>query len=378
MVSDEKFTKISNVNIKNRRGVISAEVLIEEIPVLDESYGVISESRKEIANIIHGKDDRVVVIVGPCSIHDTKAALEYATRLKKEMAKYKENIFVIMRVYFEKPRTTIGWKGLINDPDMNNSYDINKGLRLARKLLSDITAMGIPCATEFLDVVTPQYYSELISWGAIGARTVESQVHRELASGLSCPVGFKNATNGDIQVAVDAVKSAIYPHQFLGFTKAGTTAIYETMGNKDGHVILRGGATGPNFTKEFVDDCIARLKKSDVDTKVMIDCSHGNSHKDHKNQQSVLSDICGQIASSKDVFGIMIESNLVAGNQDINKKPLEYGKSVTDKCVDFDETIVMLEMISKAVQKRKDAQKKAKTSKNKKKVENDEAQISLL
>ncbi|AJC49021.1 3-deoxy-7-phosphoheptulonate synthase [Allofrancisella guangzhouensis] len=370
MIDDKKFAKVSNVNIQKKKVLIPAEVLIEEIPLSKESYNTVKKSREDVADIIHGKDDRVLVVVGPCSIHDTDAALEYAAKLKKEVKKFEKEILILMRVYFEKPRTTIGWKGLINDPNLNNSYDINKGLRLARKLLSDITAMGIACATEFLDVITPQYFAELVSWGAIGARTVESQVHRELASGLSAPIGFKNATNGDIQVAVDAIKAATYSHHFLSTTKAGATAIYETKGNKNGHVILRGGASGPNFSKEHVDECIAKLKKAGLDTKVMIDCSHGNSQKDHSKQKAVLADICKQIAQSNDIFGIMIESNLVAGSQDINKKPLEYGKSVTDACVSFDETVEMLEMLSEAVQQRRNSQEKKEVK--------EESQFSLL
>ncbi|KEI35706.1 3-deoxy-7-phosphoheptulonate synthase [Allofrancisella frigidaquae] len=370
MIGDKRFDKVSNINIEKEKVLIPAEVLIQEIPLLKGSYETVKKSRKEVANVIHGNDDRVIVVVGPCSIHDPKAALEYATKLKEQVKKFEKNIIIVMRVYFEKPRTTIGWKGLVNDPDLDNSYRINKGLQIARQLLSDITNMGLPCATEFLDVITPQYFAELISWGAIGARTVESQIHRELASGLSAPIGFKNATNGDIQVAVDAIKSATYPHHFLSTTKSGSTAIFATKGNKNGHIILRGGASGPNFSKEHVDECIAKLKKAGLDTKVMIDCSHGNSQKDHSKQKTVLTDICKQIAQSNDVFGVMIESNLVAGNQDINKKPLEYGKSVTDACVSFDETIEMLEMLSKAVQQRRISQEKKEVK--------EESQFSLL
>ncbi|QIV96112.1 3-deoxy-D-arabinoheptulosonate-7-phosphate synthase [Allofrancisella inopinata] len=370
MIGDKRFDKVSNINIEKEKVLIPAEVLIQEIPLLKGSYETVKKSRKEVANVIHGNDDRVVVVVGPCSIHDPKAALEYATKLKEQVKKFEKNIIIVMRVYFEKPRTTIGWKGLVNDPDLDNSYRINKGLQIARQLLSDITNMGLPCATEFLDVITPQYFAELISWGAIGARTVESQIHRELASGLSAPIGFKNATNGDIQVAVDAIKSATYPHHFLSTTKSGSTAIFATKGNKNGHIILRGGASGPNFSKEHVDECIAKLKKAGLDTKVMIDCSHGNSQKDHSKQKTVLTDICKQIAQSDDVFGVMIESNLVAGNQDINKKPLEYGKSVTDACVNFDETLEMLEMLSKAVQQRRISQEKKEVK--------EESQFSLL
>lgn len=371
MIGDKKFDKVSNINIRKEKVLIPAEVLIQEIPLLNTSYETVRKSRKEVAEIIHGRDDRVAVVVGPCSIHDPKAAIEYATKLKEQVKKFEKDILIIMRVYFEKPRTTIGWKGYVNDPDLDNTYNINKGLRLARTLLSDLTNMGLPCATEFLDVITPQYFAELISWGAIGARTVESQVHRELASGLSAAIGFKNATNGDVQVAVDAIKSATYSHHFLSTTKSGSTAIFETKGNQNGHVILRGGASGPNFSKKHVDECIAKLEKANIDTKVMIDCSHGNSQKDHNKQKVVLTDICKQISQSNNVFGIMIESNLKAGNQNINKKPLEYGVSVTDACVDFEETTEMLEMLSKAVRARRKSQAKEQAAK-------EESQISLL
>jgi 3-deoxy-7-phosphoheptulonate synthase len=359
MIDDKKFDKVLNINIKKEKVLIPAEVLIGEIPLLKSSYEIIKKSRKEIAEVIHGRDDRIAVVVGPCSIHDTDAAIEYATKLKEQVKRFEKDIIIIMRVYFEKPRTIIGWKGLINDPNLDDSFFINKGLRLARTLLSDITDMGLPCATEFLDVITPQYFAELISWGAIGARTVESQVHRELASGLSAAIGFKNATNGNIQVAVDAIKSATYSHHFLSTTQSGSTAIFETKGNQDGHIILRGGASGTNYSKKHVDLSIEKLKKSGLDTKVMIDCSHGNSQKDHSKQKVVLADICQQIKTNNNVFGVMIESNLVAGNQNINKKPLEYGKSVTDACVDFEETIEMLEMLAKAVQGRRNSREKA-------------------
>jgi 3-deoxy-7-phosphoheptulonate synthase len=353
MIDNINFSKVSNVNIQKKKVLIPAEVLIEELPLLEESFNTIIKSRNEVADIIHGRDDRIIAVIGPCSIHDTTSAIEYAKKLKEQVKNFDKEVLILMRVYFEKPRTTIGWKGLINDPNLNNSCDINKGLRQARKLLSDITYLGMPCATEFLDVITPQYFAELISWGAIGARTVESQVHRELASGLSAAIGFKNATNGDIQVAVDAVKAATYSHHFLSTTKAGATAIYETKGNQNCHIILRGGASGPNFEKKFVDDCIARLQKAGSDSKVMIDCSHGNSSKDYKNQKPVLENICEQISTSNNVLGVMIESNLVAGNQNIDKKPLVYGQSVTDACVDFDETIQMLQMLSTAVKNRR-------------------------
>ena len=349
MISSEQATKISNLNISDKKVLIPAECFIEQIPVSKESENIIVKSRLDIENVIHSNDDRIVVIVGPCSIHDTDSAIEYAQKLKKEMAKHKNELVIIMRVYFEKPRTTIGWKGLINDPNLNGTYDINKGLKLARTLLSNITNMGVPCSTEFLDVITPQYLAELVSWGAIGARTVESQVHRELASGLSCPIGFKNATNGDTQVAVDAVSSATYSHHFISSTKSGASAIFKTKGNKAGHVILRGGTSGPNYEKEFVDVCVEKLQKANLPEKIMIDCSHGNSSKDYKKQKLVLESICEQIKVSDNVFGVMIESNLKEGKQDINNKPLEYGKSVTDACVSFEETEVMLEMLANAV-----------------------------
>ena len=342
--------KTDNTRISDKRTLVPSGVIHEEHSITKTASATVISARKVISNILHNKDDRLVVVVGPCSVHDVKAAKEYADLLLEEAKKHANELVVVMRVYFEKPRTTVGWKGLINDPDLDNSFKINKGLRLARQLLLDISDKGLPCATEFLDVISPQYISDLISWGAIGARTTESQVHRELASGLSCPIGFKNATNGAVGIAVDAVKASKSKHHFLGVTKQGTTAIFETSGNSDAHIILRGGSDGPNYTREHVASTAESLNKNELPYKVMVDCSHGNSNKDYKRQSIVIDDVCQQICSgAKDLLGVMIESNLKAGNQSIFVTPLEYGKSITDACVDWEETRVMLEKLAQSV-----------------------------
>lgn len=343
-----------NVRIQNRRPLVPAGIIREELPITKFASAMIHQTRNEISDILHGKDDRLIVVVGPCSVHDVKAAREYAAHLHPKAMQYKNELVVIMRVYFEKPRTTVGWKGLINDPDLDNSFNINKGLRSARALLLDISDMGLPCATEFLDVVSPQYISDLISWGAIGARTTESQVHRELASGLSCPIGFKNATNGDVSIAIEAVKAAKSRHHFLGITKQGTTAIFETKGNLDTHIILRGGKANPNYAKVHVDSASKLLVQHQLPQKIMIDCSHGNSNKDYKRQSLVLDNICEQLhQGEQNILGIMIESNLKPGNQSIFIESLEYGKSITDACVGWQETETMLEKIANAVSLRR-------------------------
>jgi 3-deoxy-7-phosphoheptulonate synthase len=292
--------------------------------------------------------------VGPCSIHDPKAAIEYAKKLKNLESSLSSELKIVMRVYFEKPRTTVGWKGLINDPNLDDSYDVNKGLREARKILLNINEIGLPAATEYLDIITPQYISDLISWGAIGARTTESQVHRELASGLSCPVGFKNSTNGSIQVAIDAIGSASQPHIFLSITKEGKSAIFNSSGNKDCHVILRGGKI-PNFESKFIKETSSILAKSGNSTSLMVDMSHGNSQKQFKKQLLVNKDIADQIASGeRSIFGVMIESHLVEGNQSIGpKESLTYGQSITDACVSWEDTEVMLKLLSSAVKSRR-------------------------
>ena len=328
--------------------------VIEKLPISEKVSELVFNSRNEISDILHGNEDRLVVVVGPCSIHDPKAAIEYAKKLKTLEKDLKDQLKIVMRVYFEKPRTTVGWKGLINDPDLNNSYDVNKGLKVARKLLLKINELGLPAGTEFLDMITPQYISDLISWGAIGARTTESQVHRELASGLSCPVGFKNSTNGSIQVAIDAIGSASQPHIFLSITKEGKSAIFNSSGNKDCHVILRGGKI-PNFESKFIKETSNLLSNSGNPSSLMVDMSHGNSQKQFKKQLLVNKDIADQIASGeRSIFGVMIESNLVEGNQSIGpKESLTYGQSITDACVNWEDTEIMLNLLSSAVKSRR-------------------------
>ena len=328
--------------------------VISEFPITPPVSELVFKSRQNISDIIHGRDDRLVVVVGPCSIHDPKAAIEYAKKLKNLESSLSSELKIVMRVYFEKPRTTVGWKGLINDPNLDDSYDVNKGLREARKILLNINEIGLPAATEYLDIITPQYISDLISWGAIGARTTESQVHRELASGLSCPVGFKNSTNGSIQVAIDAIGSASQPHIFLSITKEGKSAIFNSSGNKDCHVILRGGKI-PNFESKFIKETSNILAKSENPTSLMVDMSHGNSQKQFKKQLLVNKDIADQIASGeRSIFGVMIESHLVEGNQSIGpKESLTYGQSITDACVSWEDTEVMLKLLSSAVKSRR-------------------------
>lgn len=343
-----------NVRIKDKRTLVPSSVLHKEYPITKNSVKTVISARKAISNILQNRDERMIIVVGPCSVHDVKSAKEYARLLLQEAKKHISELVIIMRVYFEKPRTTIGWKGLINDPDLSNSFRINKGLRMARQLLLDISNMGLPCATEFLDVISPQYISDLIAWGAIGARTTESQTHRELASGLSCPVGFKNGTKGNIGIAVDAVRAAASKHHFLGVTKQGATAIFETTGNKDTHIILRGGENGPNYFRKYVDETAKLLQEYNLPHKIMIDCSHGNSRKDHKKQSLVVDDICKQYNDSgKNILGVMIESNLREGNQSIFVTPLEYGKSITDACVGWKETVQMIDKLAYIVKKRK-------------------------
>ena len=317
---------------------------------------LVHDSRQSVHRILHGMDDRLAVVIGPCSIHDTKAALDYARRLKAERDRFSGELEIIMRVYFEKPRTTVGWKGLINDPHMDGSFNINEGLRIARGLLLEINEMGLPAGCEFLDMITPQYIADLVSWGAIGARTTESQVHRELASGLSCPVGFKNGTDGNVRIAVDAMKAASHPHHFLSVTKGGHSAIVSTSGNEDCHVILRGGKT-PNFDAPSVEAACAEMAKAGLAQRVMIDASHANSNKKPENQPAVCQDVAGQIAGGETrIMGLMIESNLVAGRQDlVPGQPLTYGQSVTDGCIDWDSSVAVLEGLAQAVKERRRA-----------------------
>jgi len=342
--------KTSDLRISGRQEVISANTLIAEQPISDISSEVVSNARQEFSDILYKKNNRLAVLVGPCSIHDTDAAMEYAQLLLNERNILKDELLLIMRVYFEKPRTTVGWKGLINDPDLDNSFNIDKGLSISRQLLRDINDLGMPAGTEFLDVITPQYIADLISWGAIGARTTESQVHRELASGSSCPIGFKNATNGGIQVAADAIGSAMHPHKFLSVTKEGKAAVFSSSGNKDCHVILRGGKE-PNYEKEFIDETSAILKKNSLEESIMVDMSHGNSSKQHRRQIEVCNDIADQIESGENrITGVMIESNLIEGNQKADDLDnLVYGQSITDACINWDDTKECLHRLAESV-----------------------------
>ena len=334
--------------------LISPAALISELPVSDTTTQTVSHARRAIHNILTGEDPRILVVTGPCSIHDPDAARDYAERLQATASRLADDLFIVMRVYFEKPRTTVGWKGLINDPDLNDTFNINKGLHLARSLLLDLGDMGVPCGTEYLDLISPQYIADLIAWGAIGARTTESQTHRELASGLSCPVGFKNATDGDVQVAVDAIGSASQPHHFLSVTKGGHSAIFKTAGNQDCHVILRGGKQ-PNYDMFSTDDTAALLAKANLPARIMIDASHANSRKIPARQIHVVQDIATQIArGNQDIFGIMIESHLVEGRQDVrDDQPLAYGQSITDPCISWTDTYTVLEELAAASRERR-------------------------
>ncbi len=345
---------IDDVRIKDIKELAPPIHMLREFPATPKSAETAFEARAAIHRILFGADDRLLVVIGPCSIHDTDAAMEYARRLKAEADRLKNDLLVVMRVYFEKPRTTVGWKGLINDPFMDGSFRINDGLRLARKLLWEVNELGLPAGTEFLDMITPQYIADLISWGAIGARTTESQVHRELASGLSCPVGFKNGTDGNIRIAVDAIKAAQSPHHFLSVTKAGHSAIVSTGGNEDCHLILRGGK-GPNYDAASVDAACKELASSGVPGKLMVDFSHANSRKQHKLQVDVARDVAGQMANGEDrIIGVMVESHLKEGRQDL--KPgveLEYGKSVTDACIGWEDSLTVLDVLAEAVRQRR-------------------------
>ena len=311
---------------------------------------MIAKGRRQTAAVLKGEDDRLVVVVGPCSIHDPAAGLEYARRLRQIADAFAADLCIVMRVYFEKPRTIVGWKGLINDPHLDDSYAINDGLRTARRFLLNVAELGVPAGTEFLDPITPQFIADLVSWGAIGARTVESQVHRELASGLSMPVGFKNGTGGTIQIAIDAVRSSAHPHRFLSVTKQGVAAIVATAGNPECHVILRGGAQGPNYSAAQVAEVAAKLKKENLPPRVMVDCSHANSGKSHERQPDVMRDIAAQVAGgSRDIFGIMLESFLVDGRQDHQQgKALVFGQSITDACLSWTDTVPVLETLASA------------------------------
>jgi 3-deoxy-7-phosphoheptulonate synthase len=348
------LNRIDDLRITQVRPLLPPAILLEEIPITDRAADVVAATRQAIADVLTGADPRLVVVVGPCSIHDTKAAVDYARRLLPLKERYAGELIVTMRSYFEKPRTSVGWKGLINDPDLDESFHINKGLRLARQLLVDLNDMGLPTASEFLDTQIPQYIADLTSWVAIGARTTESQVHRELASGLSMPVGFKNGTDGSTQTAVDAVLSARSPHLFPSVTKQGVSAIFETSGNDTCHVILRGGSrTGPNFDASHVDEACVRLRARGLRETVMIDCSHGNSQKDPRKQCAVSASIAEQVAAgSWRIMGAMLESHLVEGRQDYVPGQAAYGQSITDACISLEQTEPLLELLAAAQQQR--------------------------
>jgi len=340
-----------NLRIKWTKVVLPPVFLEEEMPTTRTAAATVLQARDEISAILAGRDRRLIVVTGPCSVHDIDAAREYASRLKDATSELSDDLRIVMRVYFEKPRTTVGWKGLINDPHLDQSYKINDGLRLARRLLLDLAEMGVPAGTEFLDMITPQYLAGLVSWGAIGARTTESQVHRQLVSGLSCPVGFKNATSGDVQIAIEAVLSAAHPHTFLGHTKHGQSAIFVTTGNPECHVILRGGRNMVNYTADTVADTCVQLQAAALPPRVMIDCSHANSGKDFRRQSTVCRDIAAQIAAGNhNIIGVMLESNLVEGAQKLvpGKSPV-YGQSITDACIGWEDTLTLLRELGGAV-----------------------------
>lgn len=343
--------KTDNLRIKALHPLILPAILIKKFPITETVASTVSIARLAAKNIIHGRDDRLLVILGPCSIHDSKATKEYAHRLKYSIDNYANELCIIMRVYFEKPRTTVGWKGLINDPLLDGSFHINQGLRIARRLLLDINQIGVPTGSEFLDTIIPQYIADLTSWSAIGARTTESQVHRELASGLSMPIGFKNGTTGNVQIAIDAVLAAQHPHHFLGVSKNGTAAIISTKGNSDSHVILRGSTRKTNYDFQSIKATVTKLKSAYLLPSVMIDCSHGNSSKNHKNQMRVIETLHDQIShGSASILGVMIESNLIEGKQSLEPgKILTYGKSITDACISWEDTEIALKKLAEAV-----------------------------
>lgn len=345
----------ADLRIKTIKPLISPAILTEQLPLSDKTAKLIGQARHAATQIIHGKDDRLLVVVGPCSIHDPKAAIEYAEKLQAVAKQLQDELCIIMRVYFEKPRTTVGWKGLINDPHLDGSFAINQGLHIARQLLLDINDMGLAAGTEFLDAIIPQFISDLISWGAIGARTTESQVHRELASGLSMPIGFKNGTTGDVQIAIDAIRAAQHHHHFIGVTKDGLAAIVSTAGNDACHVILRGSNTGPNYDSHHINQVANLLKNAHLPAYAMVDCSHGNSNKDYLRQANVVADLCEQLAAGNSALcGIMLESNLIAGKQALSDgKNLVYGQSVTDGCIDWTETSRLLHQLAQAVKARR-------------------------
>jgi len=348
--------RTDDLRIAGLNPLISPAVLAYYLPVTDQVSELVATSRGQAEAILRGKDDRLLAVVGPCSIHDVDAAMEYGARLMQQATRLQDDLLIIMRVYFEKPRTTVGWKGLINDPHLDDSFDINHGLRVARKLLLDLATMGLAAGTEFLDTISPQYIADLIAWGAIGARTTESQIHRELASGLSMPVGFKNGTGGSIQIALDAIESAANPHHFLSVTKQGVSAIFSTAGNASCHLILRGGKTGTNYDAASIAGVETMLRKQELPPFVMVDCSHGNSSKDYRNQPLVARELCQQLAAgSRAITAVMLESNLVEGNQKAgpDRSRLVHGQSVTDACINWDSTVEVLDELARAVRQRR-------------------------
>ena len=354
--------RTDDLRIENLRPLLPPAILMEEQAASEADTATVVRGRDEIARILNGQDDRLLVVVGPCSIHDPEAALEYARRLATLATKLRDDLCIVMRVYFEKPRTTVGWKGLINDPKLDGSFAINDGLRKARRFLLDVLDLDLPAGSEFLDPITPQFIADLISWGAIGARTSESQVHRELASGLSMPVGFKNGTDGTVQIAIDAIRSSADPHHFLSVTKQGVAAIVATLGNGDCHVILRGGSSGPNYDADSVRSVCDAVEAAGLPRKVMIDCSHANSGKKHEVQPEVGHAVASQIAAgSQEVFGVMLESFLQDGNQshsqDRGAEGLEYGKSITDACMSWERTVPVLEELAGAIRARRETRK---------------------
>jgi len=354
--------KTRDVRVLGYRPLITPAVLIDELPLSEPGARAVAGWRSEIAAVLDGDDDRLVVVAGPCSVHDLDAALEYGRRLRALAERLAPDLRIVMRVYFEKPRTTVGWKGLINDPRLDGSFRIGEGVRIARRLLLDLVELGLPAGCEFLDPISPQYTSDLVAWGAIGARTTESQVHRELASGLSMPIGFKNGTGGTVQIAIDACHAAAYPHRFLGVTEQGLAAIVITRGNDECHVILRGGALGPNYDRASIADVLQQLVAAGVTERVMVDASHGNSERDHTKQLNVIKDLAGQLAAGqRGIVGVMVESFLVAGRQDLpesgGREGLVFGQSITDACIGWDETVGALDDLAAAVRARRAVQR---------------------
>lgn len=347
--------RTDDLRIEGLRPLLPPAILMEELPITEAISTTVTQGRDACADVLNGRDDRLLVVVGPCSIHDPVAGLEYARKLATAARLHADELLIAMRVYFEKPRTTVGWKGLINDPRLDNSFAINEGLRAARRFLLDILDLGLPTGTEFLDPITPQFIADLVCWGAIGARTSESQVHRELASGLSMPVGFKNGTDGTVQIAIDAIGSSLHPHHFLSVTKQGVAAIVGTRGNPDCHVILRGGAAGPNYSAGDIGEAVAALGAARLPTRLMVDCSHANSGKDHTRQPGVVADLAGQIAGGEQhIFGVMLESFLLDGNQSLSSDTaLTYGLSVTDRCMSWERTEPLFGLLAEAVRERR-------------------------